>query len=144
MWIIYSLSASVMWGLTYVINEEIFKKISPVPLLAITMFVSSLVFFAWAIMSGSMKRDWAIISASPKLILLLLAGIIVFVLAELFINFSIVDKNATMAGLIEISYPIFIVLFSYLIFRENNLNWGTLCGGAFIFTGVAIVYYFNK
>lgn len=46
-------------------------------------------------------------------------------IAELLIGFSIVAKNATLSGLIEISYPIFIALFSYILFR-HTLNMATI------------------
>ena len=65
-------------------------------------------------------------------------------LAELFIALSIVSKNATIAGMIEISYPLFIALFAYLIFRESELNWGIAAGGALIMAGVLTVYWFSR
>jgi len=37
-------------------------------------------------------------------------------------------KNPTLASLIEISYPLFVVLFALAFFREMQLNPVTLCG----------------
>jgi drug/metabolite transporter (DMT)-like permease len=67
----------------------------------------------------------------------------VTVLAELFIGFSIQGKNATLSGLIEISYPFFIAIFSYLLFRKNYLTLSTVFGGLFIAIGVFLIYRFN-
>jgi drug/metabolite transporter (DMT)-like permease len=64
-------------------------------------------------------------------------------IAELFIGFSITAKNATLAGLIEISYPIFIALFSFILFR-SVVNLPTMLGGMIIFVGVFVIYYFNN
>jgi drug/metabolite transporter (DMT)-like permease len=64
-------------------------------------------------------------------------------IAELCIGFSIISKNATLAGLIEISYPIFIALFSYLLFK-NKITIPTVIGGIIVFFGIFIIYYFNR
>ncbi|MDP2656379.1 MAG: DMT family transporter [bacterium] len=144
MWFVYAIGASVMWGLTYVINEQLFKKISVISALAIISFVSSVVISIWAFMGGYLKRDFLSITQSPRLLWLLIASVLIFILAEILINFSIADKNTTLASLIEISYPIFVAIFSYLIYRQRQLNLGTAIGGVMIFAGVAVVYLFNK
>ncbi|MDP3980731.1 MAG: EamA family transporter, partial [Chlamydiota bacterium] len=143
-WLIYALGASVMWGLTYIINEQLFKKISVISSLSITLLISSLFIVSWAYFSGFLKRDVMIISNSPKLLVLMIASIVIFILAEILINFSIADKNATLASLIEISYPIFVALFSYMIYRQGQMNTGTVLGGILVFVGVGVIYYFNK
>ncbi len=75
---------------------------------------------------------------------MVVAETIGLILAELFIAFSITNKNATLSGLIEISYPIFIAIFSYLLFRENQINTATIAGGILIFLGIFIIFTFNK
>jgi uncharacterized membrane protein len=144
MWIIYALSASLMWGLTYVVNEQVYKKISVVTSLAITTLATGVVMLLIAYSGNFLQKDLNVISNSRKLLYLIIAETILLILAELFIGLSITSKNATLAGLIEISYPIFIVLFAYLLFKENQLNASTAVGGAFIFVGVFVIYYFNK
>lgn|SRR3989338_9582917 len=144
MWIIFALGASVMWGLTYVVNEQVYKKVSFVTSLGITTFVASIVFLAVAYVSGALKKDALLISTSNKLMWLVLTGVATFTVAEIFIAYSISAKNATLAGLIEISYPIFIALFAYILFRENQISLGTFIGGLLIFSGVTVIYYFNR
>lgn len=144
MWIIYALAASVFWGLTYVINEQVYKKISVVTSLAITATATGLIMLLVAHATVLLKRDFAIIVGSRNLLFLIIAETVVLLIAELFIGLSITSKSATLAGLIEISYPIFIALFAYLLYRENQLNFPTAIGGAFIFIGVFVIYYFNR
>ena len=144
MWLLFAVGASVFWGITYVINEQVYKHISVLSSIAITLAVSGLFVGLVALGTGTFSRDIATLSASPKVLWLLLAGIVVLTVAELLIGFSIVGKNATIAGLIEISYPLFIVLFSYLLFKESNLSVATVVGGAFVFVGVGIIYVFNR
>lgn len=144
MWILFALGASLFWGITYAINEQVYKYISVLSSLAITLTVSGILVGLAAASLGILGRDFATLASSPKAFWLVLAGIGVLTIAELLIGFSIIGKNATIAGLIEISYPIFILLFSYLLFKENNLTVSTAIGGALMFAGVAVIYLFNK
>ncbi len=83
-------------------------------------------------------------SRHGRLLILVLAETAVLILAELFIGFSIVSKNASLAGLIEISYPIFTALFAYVLFKESQLDTATMIGGVLIFSGVVTIYLFSK
>lgn len=143
MWIIFALSASLFWGLSYVLNEEIYKKISVFSSIGIMSFFIFILSLGIAYLNGSLKLDLMTITSSKKLMYYLLAGIFALMIAEVFIGFSIVAKNATIAGLIEISYPIFIALFSYILFK-NTITPPTMLGATIIFIGVFVIYYFNK
>ncbi len=43
----------------------------------------------------------------------------------LLIYMAIGEKNATLASLIEISYPLFVAFFAWVFFRETQFNAGT-------------------
>ncbi len=133
-----------MWGLVYVLNEQIFKKVSIITSVAITTLAAGVVLFIWAYLAGFLRRDFISISSSNKLLWFVIAEVVIFILAELLIALSITSKNATLSSLIEISYPIFVSIFAYLIFRENEINTGTVVGGLLIFIGVTTIYIFNK
>ncbi len=143
MWIILALGASLFWGLTYVFNQEVYKKISIFSSLALISLVTFIVTFVAAYFSGVIKTDIDAILSSRRLLGYVLASIGAFLIAELLIAYSISAKNATLAGLIEISYPIFIALFSYILFK-NNVSLPTILGGVLIFIGVFVIYYFNR
>ena len=144
MWIFYALGASVLWGLNYVLAEQLYKNISVITSISITTFFTFIVTLFIALNRGVLFRDVTTILDSKRLIIILVAEILVFILADLLIAFSIIEKNVTIAGLIEISYPLFIALFAYLIFRESELNMSISIGGLFIFVGVGIIYFFNR
>lgn len=144
MWILFALCASVLWGLSYILFEQIYKKISVATSLAIVTFVMFFVMLAISYFSGKLKVDLATIASSKKLTWLVAAGTATAIIADVCIAFSIVTKNATLAGLIEISYPLFIALFAYLLFKENQLTLSTILGGLLIFSGIGIIYFFNK
>jgi drug/metabolite transporter (DMT)-like permease len=57
---------------------------------------------------------------------------------------AIGEKNATLASLIEISYPLFVAFFAWLFFREVQWNLPTIVGGLLTLGGVAVVYFGNR
>lgn len=144
MWIIFALSASVLWGLSYILFEQIYKKISVTTSLAIVCFVMFFVMLLISYFQGALKADLVAVASSRKLMWLVAAGTITAIVADVCIALSIVTKNATLAGLVEISYPLFITLFAYLLFKENQLTMGVILGGLLVFSGIAVIYFFNK
>lgn len=143
MWIIYAIGASMLWGVTYVLGEQLYKKISITTSIAATGLAALIVLSLLAAQQGYLKRDIATLMSSKGLMFLFVTHVAVFVLAEICIALSITNKNATLAGLVEISYPIFIALFAYFIFKENSLNISSVAGGLLIFSGIFVIYHFN-
>ena len=144
MWIFFAIGASILWGLVYTVNEKIYNYIRVTPYLAISFLVAGVIMSAISIYSGEFFKDLSAIFTTQKLFWLVASGILFLILAEICIGFSIMEKNATIAGLIEISYPIFIVIFSYLLFKENTLTLGAAIGGALVFIGIGVIYLFSK
>ena len=144
MWILYSLAASVLWALTYVLNDQIFRKISIATTLSVAMFFGFLATLALALVTKSAQADFRVLTASRETALLLLAATTTFVIADILGAMAIQSKNASLMSLIEISYPVFISLFAWLLFRESQLTVASAIGGAFILVGVAIVSVFGR
>lgn len=143
MWVLLSLGASVFWGLLYVLREQIYGKISVFTSIMLSSLFLAIVTGIIALSSGALKRDIETISSSRQLLGYIAIAFCILLVAELFIAFSITAKNATLAGLIEISYPIFIALFSYLLYK-THVSWQTMVGGLFVFVGIFVMYYFNR
>lgn len=144
MWLVFASLASVLWGLSYVFSEQVYRYASIYTVLAINLLISAIAFLILAAVLGVLRTDLTAITNSNRALFLFLSGVVIFCLAELFIGLSIAGKSATLAGLIEITYPLFIALFAYLLFKEHDLNWGIAFGGLCIFIGVAIVYWFSR
>ena len=144
MWIVFALSASVLWGLSYVLFEQVYKKMSIVTSLSLVCLVMFVVFGIWSLLGGYFKPDLAALTSSKRLFWIFAAGTLTALVADLFIGLSIHGKSATLAGLIEISYPIFIALFAYFLFKEHQLNTATVIGGLLVFVGVFVIYFFNR
>ncbi len=73
----------------------------------------------------------------------LLLALVAATAAGLLIFLSIGAKNATLASLIEVTYPIFTAFFAWMLFRQATLNTATVVGAALIFLGVLIVAQAN-
>lgn len=143
MWVLFAVSASLFWGLTYVFNEQVYAKISIFTSLSITSFVIAIITFFISLSLGTLRLDLVALTSSKTLFFYFIGGIVALLIAEIFIGFSIIAKSATLAGLVEISYPIFIALFSYILFK-NNVTTPTIIGGIIIFLGIFVIYFFNK
>ena len=142
LWMVYALSTSVLWGLGYVLAEKIMREtaITPVFLMVIMNVIALPVYMALSFFLGQFKVGVGEIFSSGYLIVLLLLAAFSAVGGNILILHSIVEKNAALASLLEISYPLFVVIFSYLILKDAQLNWGTGLGGLLIFAGVVVIY----
>jgi drug/metabolite transporter (DMT)-like permease len=141
LWLIYALAAAVIWGINYAVSGRLLEKgLSPQAL-----FFIDLVFGTVAVgMVITLTGKW---SATVAQVRALTAGDLAWLLvalaastsAGLLIFLSIGAKSATLASLIEVTYPIFTALFAWMLFRQATLNGATLLGALLIFVGVVIV-----
>jgi len=138
MWVVYAIIAAVFWGMNYALTEKVLHSIAPVTLLALEMFVGTLV-FSVASYFTTWAQDKVTLASQPDVFWLTIAEIVVLLLGSFFIIISIYSKNATVAGIIELIYPLFIILFTWLFFGENHVNASVVIGGMFIFVGVLII-----
>src|ERR1700722_2172834 len=140
MWLAYALIAAVIWGLNYTLEERVFKfQISPLTLLAGQAWLAAFLFTGLACIFN-LKRDVVtLITHRADALYLFLIAVVVAAAGNFFIAISIQAKNATFAALIEESYPLFTVLFTFLLFKENYLTPGVIMGGALIIAGVVII-----
>jgi len=138
---IFAIGAAITWGLVYAIDQKILNGVSPMTLVfinAITtaVIVSPFIFFnngsiKEALVSG--KTNWGLVSIS----------VVLATLANFLILSGIKNINAPAASIIEITYPFFVVLFSYILFRSTP-NVSFFIGGSFILFGSIIIIKFAK
>jgi drug/metabolite transporter (DMT)-like permease len=141
LWLIYALAAAVIWGINYAVSGRLLEKgLSPQAL-----FFIDLVFGAAAVgLVITLTGKWTASVAQVRSLaagdwgwLLLAVG--AATAAGLLIFLSIGAKNATLASLIEVTYPIFTAFFAWVLFRQATLNPATVLGALLIFAGVIIV-----
>lgn len=115
------------------------QYISPFTLMALEVLAAGVVALTVSVAYGSLTRDLHVIAHDERAAVLTLASIVVFTCANTSIFLSIAAKNATVAGLVEISYPVFIVAFTWLLFRESHLTPSVVAGALLVFSGVILI-----
>lgn len=138
MWFIYAVLASILWGLNYALAEKILYRISPISLLTIEMWLGAILFTAIAYFT-TLKKDIAILASDHLILWLTIAEALVVLVAGFFIAASIHLKDATVAGIIELTYPLFTIFFTWFFFNELHVNSSVVIGGILIFLGVLII-----
>lgn len=51
------------------------------------------------------------------------------------------SPNATVAALLDITYPVFVAIVAWVLYRENHLDWSVLVGGGLIFSGAMLIIW---
>lgn len=100
-------------------------------------------FGALSLLKGAWVHDLKVLS-EPKPFIFLVVCILVLALAELCISFSIREKNATVSSIIELSYLLFVILTSLVVFKTSNLTLPVALGGLLIFSGAAVIAIFAR
>lgn len=144
MWMLYAIIAAALWGLDYSLTEKVVRRIQFSSLLAVELFVGFLAMLMITFLKGSFKDDWDALLSSKQTVLFTSLIVASFNIANVLIVLSIGNRNATLAGLVEISYPLFVILFSWAIFKSVGIDQWTAVGGLLVLIGVAMIYLFNK
>lgn len=141
-WYFAALGAALVWGMHYPLIGHVLKKLS----LVSTLVLAGLpVLVVGLVGHKTLIQDMTIIkSMSWSERLPIMAVPLTSLLATVLLYVAINSKNATLASLLEISYPVFVVFFSYLFFREWHINNSVVIGAVFIFSGVALIITGNR
>ena len=143
-WFVYSLVAAVLWGGSYVLYEQIMKTMSAASAMFYTAFGTVFFYLVVSVFDKTLLPDWQTVKSGGRETWMIAGVIVVNALANLLLLVSMKMKNATLSGLIEISYPLFTALFAWLFLKEAQLSPGTFAGALLIFAGVACIYYFSR
>jgi drug/metabolite transporter (DMT)-like permease len=142
MWIVYALAAAIIWGISYAASGRVIERgMTPLVFFFLYTLVGAGAAAVALALSGKAGALWSQFRSLEGDWVWLLVAIIASVAGGLLIYIAIGEKNATLASLIEISYPFFVAVFAWLFFREIQFNWQTLIGGALILGGVAVVFF---
>ena len=137
---IYAIGAAVAWGLLYTIDQKILANTSPLVFMFI-VFVMGAVLLSPIIFSQHAALA-SVFALGKTRLLLILCSVILAILANYMILASIQKLGASLASVLEICYPFFVFLFSFLIFGAE-LNAYVLAGSILIFLGSAIIMRFG-
>ena len=131
----------ILWGLGYTLSEKIMRDsaITPAVLMLLIQLIIVPMYILLCLYLGQLKTGFSAAFSSPQILGLLVVAAVTVLGGNFLILNSIVDKNATLTGVIEISYPLFTAFFSYLILKDVQLDWWTALGGVLIFGGVIVI-----
>ncbi len=145
LWLFYALAAAVIWGINYAVSGRLLERgLSPQTLFFIEMVFGTLALSLLITVTGRWPGTITEMRAIQPQLPWLIVAITASISAGLLIFMSIEAKNATVASLIEVTYPLFTAFFAWVLFRQNTINAATLIGALLIITGVVIVARGNR
>jgi drug/metabolite transporter (DMT)-like permease len=136
-WYVTAIAAAVVWGLHYPLIEHALRRVSLPTVVLLTALPMALVALAFP---ARLAADWRTVMALPlgeRLLIVLIA--LTSLAGSVLLYMAVRGRNATLASLIEITYPAFVAVFAWLLFREWQLNAGVLLGALFVFAGSALI-----
>jgi len=140
MWILYALAASLCWGMSYAASGPLLRKgLSPLVFFlgySLFGFLGALLVMLFTGRIFTFLKSNTLTSADLSWFLFSIAG---SALGAYLTYAAMGAKNATLASLIEISYPLFVVLFAWLFFHQMEMHPITIAGGLLVLAGVAVI-----
>ena len=140
-WMIYALAAAILWGASYAASGPILRAGMPPLLFYFCYSVIALITAIFGfLMSGEKTHFLSHLKELPAAHTgWFLFSLFAASLGALMTYMAIGEKNPTLASIIEISYPLFVVIFTWLFFREFQLNLMTFLGAFFVIFGVMLI-----
>jgi len=138
-----ALVSSILWGLTYCLDQKVLSSVSPFQLFFLQSLSGVILSGGIWLMQGHHVRELFAIDTTqlhPKFLILTL---FIATAAGLSIFGSIRLLGASRASLLEISYPFFVSVFTYLLFKEA-LTIQIAIGGLLIFIGSAVIVFWES
>lgn len=138
LWFYMAFSTAILWGVYYACNEQIQKHIDLKTYLCISFLVNLTGYAIWALSSGVLQDDLSsprIYKAMPWIIICCMASFIGNYCSVAAVKYG----GAAYASIIEISYPVWVVIFVSIINGKNEITLKTMIGGIIIFLGTLLV-----
>lgn len=143
-WIYYTLTASVIWGLSYTICGKILLKISSITLITIEVIFGFLI-FSLIFFYNNYDNELLIIINNKELLFLVSLKIIICIIGH-YLSWQTlkIAPNPGIYALVEGIYPLFTILFSFVFFKVFNFNFFTVIGSICILSGVMLIRMSHK
>lgn len=141
-WYVAAIGAAVTWGIYYPLVDMALKRISlfsvillsMIPVLLVTpLFLKVISDDIETVKSLSISEQWIIASLG-----------LIGLFGEVMVYLAISGKNATLASLIEMTYPLFVVIFAYVFYKQMHVTASVFIGGLMVLVGSGLIIYNNK
>lgn len=134
--IAFAVSAALVWGAVYTIDQELLSGTSAVVLLFVDSIVTALLVLPIAVTKHQALRD--VLHAPGKTLALVLLSIVLAALANYFIFSGIQFAGAPTASIFEVLYPVFVTVLAWMLFGQRpTLTFAV--GAAFVVLGAALI-----
>ena len=141
-WYLTALGAALVWGIHYPLVDFALKRVSVFSVLLLSVLP---VMLLMPVFLRDLARDLGTVLALPGSEQAMIAAIgLTSLLGAVLLYVSIAGKNATLASLIEITYPVFVAFFAYVIFRHIHFNASVIIGGLLVMAGAGLIIYNNQ
>jgi len=128
-----ALAAAVSWGFVYATTQEVVDRLPPIAALAMIYWLGAIALLPVALWHGPAIVADVVQNPGPAAML-----IISVVVAEFFIIWSIQLLGGVDAGLVEISYPLWTMLFLYLL-KDQKPSVETIAGAVLVGAGLLLL-----
>lgn len=127
---------AILWGAYYAFAGEGLKSIS-VPTWYFLFGVASVIISV--IMHQTSKEGVNLTPLLDKRVFwVVLAAIVSAKLAEIVVTYSLIYSSPTFAAFGEAMYPLFVPIFVYLLYGQNQMNTQSIIGGCVMVIGIYI------
>lgn len=141
-WYVTALGAALVWGIHYPLVDFALKRVSVFSVLLLTVLP---VVLLTPVFLRELAHDLDTVRGLPVTEQGMIAAIgVTSLLGAVLLYVSIAGKNATLASLIEITYPVFVAFFAYVMFRHIHLNTSVTAGGLLVIAGAGLIIYNNQ
>lgn len=144
-WWVFSIIAAALWGLHFnlvvkvsnVLPKDIYTPLTIFSITSVSMLLLLPIFHQK--IGANLVTLW---HAGSDIRLSVIALIFTAIIAANLLYIAMqLSPNATIAALLDITYPVFIALVAWLLYKENHLDWSVLAGGALIFSGAMLIVW---
>ena len=140
-WYVAALGAAITWGIYYPLVDMALKRISLYSVILLSM-VPILLALPWFLKTVSEDIETVKVLPPSEQWAIVLLGL-VGLFGEVMVYMAISGKNATLASLIEMTYPVFVVFFAFVFYRQVHITPSVFAGGLMILIGAAVIIYNN-
>lgn len=141
-WYLAALGAALTWGVHYPLVGFALTRISLFSVLLISVLP---IFLLVPFYFNQVASDVGTLQQLParEQMMIMVIGI-TSLLGAAFVFLAIGSKNATLASLIEITYPVFVAFFSYVIFKHVHVNASVILGAVMVMAGATLIIVNNQ
>ena len=119
-WFVFAVVASILWGLNYVLTERLLRSLSTATVLLAAALGGLVVAVTIGVVGGGFRRDLELLASGGREAWWLAASVAVYLVANLCILASVRGSNATLAAVVETTYPLFTMVFAWVLFLGQS------------------------